>query len=143
MPRPPKSTIAHRRDGTFRAHRHAGRGDVNFDGVPEKPRGLDRHGQWMWDFITTSSPPGMLARIDTPALLALCRWWTQWVQGMEQLENDASWKATCRASMAWKHVERLLSKFGVTPSERCKLQVPLAVDEEEDDLLKVLRGDLN
>ena len=141
--RPPKSTAQHVLENTYRADRHGDRSDADFCGEPERPRGLDKHGEWIWNFIVASTPSGVLARIDTIALTGLCRWWSVWCNAMDEHEADGTWKAACRAAMAWKHVERLLSKYGCSPTERAKLKVPNQGVDEEDPLIEILRGTMN
>lgn len=149
--RPPKTTAEHKRDGTFREDRHGGRGDnIEFAGTPQKPRGFGKDESWLWDLIVGGLPEAAQSQLDTPALIGLCRWWVIWKRYDEQLaempdvelSTGNAWKLVCGAGSAWKHFCGFAGRFGLSPSDRTKLQ-GLSAGNEDADPLDILKRSMN
>ncbi len=127
MPRAPKSTAEHLRDGTYNTTRHRERNDIRLaEGRPEKPRGLSPLAEKLWDSILNGRPAEFQAGCDFAALAGCCRWFSEWHETMRAAEEATDFKEKyvklCAASMCWKQFAATGSKFGVTPADRTKLK---------------------
>lgn len=121
----------HKLHGTYRDDRHKGRGDDDdtFTGLPKKPASLDVDEAKVWNRITGILPNRVLAQADEMELEAACRWYVKHQVLLSQSweyahDPDLSEKFERRAIKAWGIVDRILSRFGMTPADRVKLRIP-------------------
>lgn len=146
MPRTPKSTAEHLRDGTFNPTRHRDRNDIRLaEGRPEKPRGLSPLAEKLWDSVLAGRPAEFQASCDFATLAGCCRWFSEWHETMRAGEEETDFKAKymklCAAAMCWKQFTQTAAKFGLTPADRTKLKAvenladidPLAILEASDN----------
>ncbi len=81
--------------------------------------------------------------MDSAELAALCRWWAEWRRCDERLErmpadDDDRYRAIIQTGLAWKHFDKLATKFGLSPVDRVRLATP-APEQEGDPLLEMLK----
>ncbi len=145
MARPPKSTAAHKRDGTFRDDRHGDRvPDAEFpDAQLACPEDLSGEAAVAWYRVVKSLPPDYLKQADIDHLAGMCRWLAQFnaiSAAMEKIEVTAPpyYKLSMLAGMAWKHFAAASSRFGMTPADRAKLRTPV-VEKNRENALETLK----
>lgn len=136
--RPPKSVAKHKRDRTFRADRHGLRVDDSaFDGdLPERPSDLTVDELSVWDLVAQTSPDGVLRAIDGSELTGCCWWYGEYCKAMRAMRpmkvtDEAYYRLSQLAAIAWKHFAAAASRFGMTPADRARLK--LAAPEKTDD----------
>lgn len=118
-----KTTGEHMRDGTYENCRHANRLDAGeMPGTPERPRGLNPSGRWLWDQVTTGLPLQVLGQIDTAALKAACELWQVWTKH----KGSAEPRELRLGMAALKQAQEILKQFGWTPGDRAKIKSPPA-----------------
>lgn len=146
MGRPQKDTQQHKRDGTYRADRHADRLESpTMTGAPDKPRWLGKEAAAWWDGVIGCLPAEVLGKVDEYALALLVEKWAEWrryVLALEDIDvtDKEHYKVAMLANMAAKTVQGLLGKFGMTPSDRAKMKiVPPKEDIDELDEMERAR----
>ncbi len=132
MPKPRKPIESHVRDGTYRADRHGPlTDDLDTAAPPVKPADLTGDAAEVWDRLV-----GLLAGIvresDGPYIAEACQWWAELRRIRAALAKMTPGKhgygsligtaATCS-----KEVDRLLTRFGLTPVDRAKLRAESVV----------------
>lgn len=127
MGRPRKPIAQHVLDGTYRHDRHADTWQPT--GEPETPDWLGPDAQALWQSIV---PPlvasGVATALDAAELAALCDWWGMYRQAIDKLptldpDSKLYFKTQMIAVTSFKQFSAIASKFGLTPSDRAKLQV--------------------
>jgi phage terminase small subunit len=94
-----------------------------------EPNGLGEAGIAMWRCVTGERGP-WLAAADAPALQLLCEVWEMRLAARDCLRRNPIDKDSRIAFCEYqKAVERLLAKFGMTPTDRERLTERL----EDDD----------
>lgn len=135
--RPPKSTAAHKRDGTYKPSRHASREDESVaTGQCRRPAWVKtRNGKWLWDHVAKSLAEGVLVSADAPIFAAACRWWDLWRGFDERIGNgvDDEYRMTILAVTAWKQCDGCLTKLGLSPTQRTKLHALATEAPRQDD----------
>lgn len=135
MARPPKPTAAHKRDGTFRADRHGDRVDASFPtGLPVKPHDLPPESEWLWNHLVENMPAEQIALIDRTAMESACIWYAHWKRFDALLMQSPDPEIFKMASQSWGRLEKLFSKFGMSPLDRARLRAPAKKESEEDAL---------
>lgn len=156
MGRPIKSTEEHIKDGTYRKDRHANRG-VMLDSVKEisAPKNLNKAAAGKWaEIIPTLQDAGLISSVDLPELTDAFLHY-----GFAQdclntvLENNSSVAEYLAHLNKFKDVDlvakyteymdyfnRIMHKFGVTPTERAKIKIQPKKEDEADSFIKSLRG---
>ena len=128
MGRPRKPVAEHLLNGTYRADRH---GDAPWmpDGAPVMPAWLSAEARTLWQSLVPSLT-GIATAVDSTELAALCDWWSIYRQTrveldkIEDRQSTAYYKLLQLAGMAWNNFSGIAAKFGLSPSDRAKLQVP-------------------
>ncbi len=135
MGRPRKPTEALDRSGGLRQDRHAGRKkQPRFEGSPEPPTGLSAEAKKHWQQVVPSLiESGVAKAIDASALAAMCECWAECCGARRLKTNDILERRQRQmlingALKAWRD---LAARFGMTPSDRAKLEV--APDGEEEN----------
>src|SRR5688572_26013881 len=133
-----KSRSRHKRDGTFRADRHAALvDDRDFDGdLPERPADLTADEVQVWSHVVDTSPDGVLRRIDESELIGLCHWYGEYRRLMDLMRKTkvtakAYFRLATLAAIAWKHFAAAASRYGMTPADRARLK--FAPSEKKPD----------
>ena len=131
MPRKP--TAQHIAEGTDRPHRHESRRrEPKPEGKPVKPKGMSKDAQQLWDHLVPGlADKGIATDWDTCALQAMCEAWAEYraalrVRATGLDEKSRRQRMVNSARRAW--IE-LASKFGLTPSDRARLEVEEGADE--------------
>lgn len=137
----PKSKSRHKRDGTFRADRHASLvDDRDFDGdLPERPADLSVDELAVWELVVGSSPDGVLRAIDQTELTGCCWWYGEYSKAMRamrpmEVTDTEYYRLSQLAAIAWKHFAAAASRFGMTPADRSRLKVAVTERKQEDPL---------
>jgi len=116
--RPRKPTALLKLQGTFRKGRHAYRQDLELGGeLPEPPEFLSEVAREEWDRVCTIGRYSKaLSPADRGPLTLYCILWAELVASQHTGETMQSSRMALLANLA--------GKFGMTPSERAKVQVP-------------------
>jgi phage terminase small subunit len=135
--RPPKSTAEHKRNGTYTPSRHGHRQDEMVStGASRRPAWVKTpHAKWLWDHVSKALADGVLTSADTPIFAAACRWWDLWRGFDARIGNgeDDEYRMTILAVTAWKQCDGCLTKMGLSPTQRTKLQLLASAEAEPDD----------
>ncbi|WP_428303898.1 P27 family phage terminase small subunit [Lacipirellula sp.] len=137
MGRHPKTEEQLAASGGYRADRHAGRkNSPKFDGVPTPPAGLSFAARKHWDVVVPALIEGGLAKaIDAPALAAMCEAWSEYCEAIAMRVDpefiDVRRKRQMLISSALRAWRDLAARFGMTPSDRARLEV--APDGKEEN----------
>lgn len=108
--------------GGYRPHRHDGRQEPQPEGLPRKPRGLDRVASKHWDVIVPQLVKlGLATLLDESTLAAMCRWYSTWHAVDKQLQEEVNNQAVMAANTAWKAYYSIACKFGLDPQSRANL----------------------
>ena len=134
VPRPHKPPELHILHGTWRRDRHGNlKGDLAPGTPPLKPPawlGLPDEGKALWQRIV---PPliraGIVREVDEFMLGEACRAYAMYKQALARSDRRAP-------KVWWEITYRILGKFGMTPSDRLKLQLPPPVDDSDDGIPK-------
>lgn len=115
--------------GGFRSTRHADRLDANQSppGKPRKPRGLGQYGKQVWDDVVKSLPDSVLGTIDSTVLAEMCRWY-------QDYRTAESFSVRCKC---WDKFHRIALDYGMTPSARAAMRVPLP-DKEANPVIELM-----
>lgn len=125
--RPRKSIEDLKLYGGYRPHRHDERdeSEPEVDGLPEKPDDLSEQESWLWDLVVTQyGDTGPVRKIDTAALIQVCKLWGLLQKAQKAAESDPLDKNTRVAVTgyyaAW---DRAAAKLGLTPRDRRSIEV--------------------
>lgn len=140
--RPPKPLEHHARDGTFRAHRHAGMAGVKATGKPVCPRCLSGEARKFWTLVVPElTQNGTVKRLDTAAVQAACETWALYRAAYQEAIADPLDKAARCAVVSYLALwERLAAKLGLSPVDRARLRADDG-GADEDPRLKLLDPD--
>jgi len=126
--RPRKPVAEHLLDGTYRADRHGNAWTPA--GEPVIPDWLGPHARELWQAIVpTLVKSGVATAVDTAELAALCDWWALYRIAREALAtiedgtSRAYYDQQILVGAAWKQFAAIASRFGLTRSDRARLQV--------------------
>lgn len=126
MGRPRKPVAAHLLDGTYREDRHGN--SFLPGGEPTKPDWLSPEANELWDLIVPQLS-GIATAVDAAELAALCDWWALYriarrtLAEISDRKSRSYYDAQILVGAAWKQFSAIASKFGLTPSDRARLQV--------------------
>lgn len=126
--RPRKPIAEHVLDGTYRSDRH---GDSPWmpNGEPQMPAWLSPEARELWQSLVPSLTT-IATEVDAASLTAMCDWWALYRQTRTALdlvqdrESTAYYKLLQLAGLCWNNFSGIAAKFGLSPSDRAKLQVP-------------------
>ncbi len=124
---PAKPTAELKLMGNYDKRRHANRADETLAiGMPRKPEGMSAQEAWLWDTVVDTMPAAALSSLDTATLIGLCWWWGEWRRLTAAIEDGGcdAYRASCMAASAWKQFSGMASKFGMSPVDRTKIQLP-------------------
>jgi len=103
---------------------------------PRAPKSLPEEGRKLWrDLVSVLDGARIMTRADVTALLLLCEAWSEYREADDDVKQNglAYISATANGSIkrpnpsvgiradAWRRVERMLGRFGLTPSDRTKV----------------------
>lgn len=132
MPRPKKPTALLKFEGDYYASRHGDRsGEPQFDGKPTPPDNLTGAALEYWHQLAPGlTQSGVATQLDSLALGNLC-WWVVESERLKALpldERPEKWLYLVQ--VADKAVRDYMARFGLTPSDRAKINV---VPQEASD----------
>ncbi|MEK6676576.1 MAG: phage terminase small subunit P27 family [Planctomycetota bacterium] len=113
------------------------------DGTPDRPKWLDLDAKAKWDqLVPRLQMMRVLTLIDEDALARYCRLWSRWRKAEEFIERKGDMyplrddKANLKCFVQWPQVAiahklaqqltRLEQEFGMTPSARTRIHLPVA-----------------
>lgn len=141
----PRKTKKQKQDaGTFREDRHKDSAAEDFaGGSPIKPKGLDSEQSKIWDSMINRIPGEYLGEIDTIAMTLLVDAFRDFYVIQNQIRNRAEdpdeendpkteYFLLCSSSIHWKRLMTLLTKFGMTPADRQKIEKVKKGDDGAD-----------
>lgn len=115
--------------GNFRKARHANRADtLPLAGEPVKPDGMTEPAAKLWQQVVDAyKGRNVLAEVDTAALAMLCDMQTLYLAALAEAKQNPTDKVIRVAVVSYGvAVERLMTKFGMTPSSRASMKTPPA-----------------
>lgn len=126
MGRPRKTAEELRRSGTFRADRHGARANApEFGGSPARPKDLSPDARKHWDLVVPAlARAGVATAVDGPALEAMCEAWAEY-KAAKKLKAPTIREMRQRQmlkSAAYREWYGIAAKFGLTPSDRAKIE---------------------
>ena len=142
-----KATAAHKRDGSYRATRHADRNEPKFRRPDFRPPpGLDDVAKKEWRRLAGElAALGLLTRADRAVFAVYCQSWSDWVQLTAKLNamDDLTY-TTMKGSVGisplvnarkqtWMTLKESAARFGLDPSSRASLDVAPMKDGETDE----------
>jgi P27 family predicted phage terminase small subunit len=149
MPTPSKTVSQLKREGTYRADRHAQRGDepVALGQIDDVEWGEDQYARWMWERLLPMAEQVGAGEIDTAALAGCCQWYARFREGMERLaELDQTAvmynRVQTSTNTAWKQFVEMAREYGLSPRARMQLARPVEEDAEIDPL-EALQAEMN
>lgn len=129
--RPRKPTAAHVLESTYRHDRHGQGAEWVPEGQPSPPDWLSADARQFWDVIVPQLiAKGVATLADEASLIGLCDWWAQYLAASRALRaidyaDTSAYRLLNQAAVAWKSFAGIASKFGLTPSDRAALRLPL------------------
>lgn len=156
MGRPIKSTEDHIKDGTYRKDRYENRG-VTLDTLKEVsiPENLNRAAAEKWaEIIPALQDAGLISRVDLPELTdaflhygfaqdclnTVLENFGSTAEYLSQLNKFKDVDLVAKYSEYMDYFNRIMHKFGITPTERAKIKVQPKKEDEADNFIKSLRG---
>lgn len=154
-PRPTPTSILELR-GSRRAKLNRGEPQPA-PGLPDPPVWLDAEGLAVWNEITPMlDEMGVLTRIDGLALARYCSLWADWIRARQFVSRhgttypikDGNGKVKCFGQfpeVALLHklslaLSRMEAEFGLTPSARTRLNVPIRPLPDNDLIKEFFKG---
>jgi len=125
--RPRKPTAQHKLEGTI-PMRPRGL-EPKPGGVPAKPSYLTAEASRFWDRVVPDLVSlGVAAEIDAPALEQMCVWWGEAKRLASMKKRPGQWiYEFATADKQWRYYA---ARFGLTPSDRAKIEVGSASDHD-------------
>jgi phage terminase small subunit len=74
---------------------------------------------------------GIVTSADQASLAGLCDWWAQYLaasralRAIDDYADPSVYRLLNQAAVAWKSFAGIAAKFGLTPSDRAALRLPL------------------
>jgi P27 family predicted phage terminase small subunit len=93
------------------------------------PAWLSAEARQLWQSLVPSLA-GIATTVDTASLAAMCDWWSRYRETSEALnavqdrQSTEYYKLLQLAGLCWNNFSGIAAKFGLSPSDRAKLQVP-------------------
>jgi P27 family predicted phage terminase small subunit len=150
-----KPIAQHEAAGTFRKGRHAGP-NLPVESPPMPPD-MSPAAQACWNTVVEECRfSGVLARIDGKAMRLLAESWSLYLEAQDAIQKHGIIVSEPMAAggerlkknpavdvraTAWKEVKMILSKFGLTPSDRTGLKAGAHVgaSDKRDNVRSILR----
>lgn len=139
--RKPKTTAAHKRDGTARKVRHA---DIvpesSFaDATREAPVELSAEAALIWHATIAALPSDQIKQADVNQLAGMCHWYAEFQKvnaaaAEFEVFDPAYYRLMTLAAIAWKHFAAASSRFGMTPVDRARMKIAIETKTEDDAL---------
>lgn len=97
-----------------------------------------------WELISKDlHGAGILTRLDYMSVISLCLYLGDWIEARKLIIKHGRYVKTDdnhlqtsvfvrQASQSWEQAKSIMSSFGMTPSDRTRIQVKLETGEEED-----------
>lgn len=156
MGRPIKSTEEHIKDGTYRKDRHQGRG-VQLDAVSEIsiPDGLNKAAAEKWqEIVPALQEAGLVSAVDIPELTdaflhygfaqdclgKVLDGYESAADYLSQLNKFKDVDLVAKYSEYMGSYNKIMHRFGATPTERAKIKIQPKKEDEADSFIKSLRG---
>lgn len=156
MGRPIKSTEELIRSGTYRKDRHQNRG-VALDALEEIsiPETLNKAAAGKWaEIVPALQEAGLVSAVDLPELTdAFLHYgfaqdcisivqenWASAAEYLAQLNKFKDVDLVAKYSEFMDYFNRIMHRFGVTPTERAKIKVQPKKEDEADSFIRSLRG---
>jgi phage terminase small subunit len=138
--RPRKSVEFKKAAGTYRQDRDGD--ELPVDGEPIRPRGLTKDERWLWDSVVLAyRGTGVLATIDTAALLSACELWSLYRSALAIVKLDPTDKEARIAVISyWTSFERAASRLGLNPSDRARMNVEMRTAKEPQSKDRFFKG---
>ena len=139
--RPPKATVQHETEGTFRKHRHSQRVDAKIPPATLPcPAELQEVGQELWRRIVSTLPREVITKLDADGLKTYCLLWQQFNRVWPQFEADPLDKDIRITALSLvDRLDKLGRQFGWTPQSRASLQMPSKDEDDADPMLAFLK----
>ena len=121
--RPRKPTSILKLEGAYHPSRHGDRsGEPVATGSPVKPKDMTPAASKHWDEVVGELiRMGIAKQIDQTALVQMCEWFSECKRLQKSKTKD--YKNLTMWSCAHKQWRDLASRFGMTPSDRARLDV--------------------
>ena len=105
-------------------------GELQARGSPIRPLRLGKHESWLWSLVVQD----WMGEIDTPELITLCETWGMLRRCASRARRDPHDRDTRMNYLAYMaEFNRLASRFGMTPSDRAKIRIPIDQDKGSDE----------
>lgn len=111
----------------------------DIEGRPRKPRGMDNEANKLWDSVVSQLiEQGIATAVDTPALHALCYYWSLFLRTQASIDKHKDFgtteanRAVSANSKAWDNFRRLAQQFGLTAQARNNVSATVTDDVLED-----------
>jgi P27 family predicted phage terminase small subunit len=131
--RKPKSTEAHKKRGTYRNDRHAGRAEAE-PGIPEPPRTLSADAKAEWKLVVGRlAAANLVATLDRAGLALYCQAWADY-WAARKIVTEQGWTAVGSQGQivehpavkamqnAWARCLQAAKEFGMTPASRASIR---------------------
>ena len=120
--------------GTYRSDRHAFT-VPEATGTPSKPEGLDGVPGALWDYLIPQLvEAGVTGSLDSTMLAAMCNFYGLYLEARKEAEQAPCDKDARIATVAyWGAFAAIAAKFGLTPSDRLRLKLPVPAEESDSD----------
>ncbi len=143
-----KPTAAHKRDGTYEEYYHGGRNEPKWGkAVMTPPAELNAGGKKEWDRLAPElAQLGLFTRADRAVFAVYCQAWADWValtKRINKLKDMGTSKTKTGYLMvsplfglrknAWQTMKESATRFGLDPSSRAGLDVPMAPKDGQTD----------
>src|SRR5262249_52419085 len=126
--------------GTWRRDRDGGQGvEPAADGEPIPPRHLKGEALRFWMLIVPDLAQSGIAKARDSAMLAMaCEWWARYRRFSKLADRlpDSSkniYRVTVQVGICWTNCDRILARFGLTPSDRAKMRIEEKPQPDELD----------
>src|SRR5262245_42122475 len=138
--RPPTPTSVHKLRGTYRADRHGSRLSSAGSGRPIRPSHLTADARKHWQAVVPALvAAGVVEKLDTPALTALCELWqvrrVAYVLWLSDPRNKNLRIGFIESDRAWSTAAQ---QFGLTPASRTKLRIDTTANRTQDEFEEYL-----
>lgn len=117
--------------GQYRQDRHGQREiEDSATGKPIRPQWLSGEARKFWDrTVPLLVQMGIAKQIDSADLASMCQWWAVWREHITQAAEDPA--SLTAAVKAWSQFAPLADRFGMSPSARTKIAVPVAGKQDD------------
>lgn len=122
------------------------------DGLPEPPKHLNKSAKDAWrDLAPVLHEAGLLSGGDALALETLCQTYAEWKKSIKALNKEGAIIVSPKGypiqnpqfwvvNKLFDRLNAMFTKFGMTPSDRARLNLGSDDDEDEYEALKKASG---